>query len=346
MSNQEVGSTSTEERPVEQPQVVETPQTNTPPVPEQPVRQAVPPPQYPPYPRQNYYPGPGQQPYYGPYYGPPYAQTRRRHIIWPWIVLAVFLVFTFTWLGGLAFGTVGFNFSGYTNSVAETPRHFAVSATPTVVINNDIGSIHVQSAGPSSNVIIQATKYAGFGGNVNDVQVNYPQNSASNTITANVSRTTNSTFFSSLKVDFEVTVPSNATLELKTSTGSLNVSGVSGQMSLQSNTGSVEARDGVLSPGSTLNSNTGSITFNGSISQTGSYRFTTNTGSINVTLPASSLFHLDANTDTGSITSDFPGVYVQHTNFTGAVAHSDVGSAPQATITMTTNTGSISLHES
>ena len=119
-----------------------------------------------------------------------------------------------------------------------------------------------------------------------------------------------------------------------------------GKCQLQSNTGSVDVRDGVLSPGSTLNSNTGSITFNGSISQTGSYQFMTNTGSINVTLPASSAFHLDANTDTGSITSDFPGVYVQHPNFTGAIAHSDVGSAPQATITMTTNTGSISLHES
>ncbi|MGZ3625184.1 MAG: DUF4097 family beta strand repeat-containing protein [Ktedonobacteraceae bacterium] len=346
MSIQEEGRTSTEERPVEQPQEGETPQTTTPLPPEQPIRQAVQPPQYPPYARQNYYPGPGQQPYYGPYYGPPYAPPRRRRLVWPWIVLAVFLTLTFTWLGGLAFGNVGFNFSGYTNSVAEAPRHFAVSATPTVVINNDIGSIHVQSGGTGSDVAIQATKYAGFGGNVNDVQVNYTQNSAANIVTVNVDRTTNATFFSSLKVDFEVTVPNNAALEIKTTTGGLDVSGVSGQMSLQSNTGSVDVRDGVLSPGSSLNSNTGSITFNGSISKTGSYQFTTNTGSINVTLPANSVFHLDASTDTGSITSDFPGVYVQHTNFTGATAHSDVGSAPQATITMTTNTGSISLHES
>jgi DUF4097 and DUF4098 domain-containing protein YvlB len=101
-----------------------------------------------------------------------------------------------------------------------------------------------------------------------------------------------------------------------------------------------------LSSGSTLHSDTGSIKFNGSINQTGSYQFMTNTGSINVTLPASSAFHLDATTDTGSITSDFPGVNVQHPNFTGAIAHSDVGSSPQATITMTTNTGSITLHES
>ena len=149
-------------------------------------------------------------------------------------MLAVFLTLTFTWLGGLAFGTVGFNFSGYQNSVTETPRHFAVSATPTVVINNDIGSIHVQSGGAGSAVTIQATKYAGPGSNVNDVQVSYTHNSAANTVTVNVDRTTNVTFFSSLRVDFEVTVPNNAALELKTSTGGLDVSGVSGRMSVRS----------------------------------------------------------------------------------------------------------------
>ena len=146
-------------------------------------------------------------------------------------MLAVFLVLTFTWLGGLAFGNVGFNFSGYTNSVTDAPRHFAVSATPTVVINNDIGSIHVQSGGTGSDVTIQATKHAGPGSNVNDVQVSYSQNSAANTITVNVDRTSNTTFFNSPSVDFQVTVPNNAALELKTNTGGLDVSGVSGQMS-------------------------------------------------------------------------------------------------------------------
>ena len=352
MSNQEVGRTSTEERPVEQPQSTEAPRPTTPLPPEQPVRQAAQqplPPPYPPYARTPYYPGPGPQPVYRPYYGPPYAPYApppRRRNPWPWIVLAVVLVLVFTWIVGLTFAGIGFNFMGYTNSVTETPRHFTVSATPTVVINNDIGSINVQSGGTGSDVTIQATKHAGAGNNVNDVQVSYDQNSAANTITVNVERTTGFNFFNSPSVDFVVTVPSSAALELKTNTGGLDVSGVSGRMSLRSNTGSVSMRDGVLTASSILQSNTGSITFNGSISQTGSYQFMTNTGSINVTLPASSVFHVDATTDTGSITSDFPGVNVQHPNFTGAVAHSDVGSSPQATVTLTTNTGSIYLHQS
>jgi hypothetical protein len=206
----------------------------------------------------------------------------------------------------MLFAAIGFNFTGYTSSVTETPRHFTVTANPTVVINNDIGSIRVQAGGAGSDVTVQAFKNAGFGGNVNDVQVSYNQNIEANNITVNLDRTTNVNFFNSPSVNFVVTVPNNTGLELKT--------------------------------------NTGSITFIGSISQTGSYQFTTNTGSVNVTLPASSVFHVDATTDTGSITSDFSGVNVQHPNFTSAVAHGDVGSSPQAMVTMRTNTGSIYLH--
>ncbi len=258
----------------------------------------------------------------------------------------MFLVLAVGGIGAL-FAAVGYNIFGYTTSSPET-RSFTVSTTPTptVVLNNDTGSIQVRAGGTGSEVIIQATKYTGLGSNANNVQVSYNQDSATNTITVNVNRSTGFNFFTSPKVDFVVTVPSMAALQLHTNTGSIDVSGVSGQMQLTSNTGSVAARDGLLTGSSKLGSNTGSITFNGSIDTSGSYQFTTNTGSVDVTLPANSVFHVDATTDTGSITSDFPGVIVEHPNFTGAVAHSDVGSSPQATVTMSTNTGSIHLHQS
>lgn len=347
MSNQEVGQTGTVERPVEQSQSTETPQPTTPIPPEQPVRQAAQqplPPPYPPYARPPYYTGPGTQPVYRPYYGPPYAPPPHRHSPWPWIIVTVVLVLVFTGVLSM-FAAIGYNFTGYTSSTPET-QYFAVTANPTIVINNDIGSIQVQAGGTGTNVTVLATKHATFGGNVNDVHVSYNQANEANTITINVDRTTNTNFFNSPSIDFNVTVPSTAALELKSNTGSINVSGVSGRMSLTSNTGSVDVRDGLLTSNSTLNSNTGSITFNGSIDKTGAYHFTTNTGSVNVTLPASSVFHVDATTDTGSITSDFPGVTVQHPNFMGAIAHGDVGSSPQAMVTLRTNTGSIYLHQS
>jgi len=94
-----------------------------------------------------------------------------------------------------------------------------------------------------------------------------------------------------------------------------------------------------------LITNTGSITFNGSIGESGTYQFQTNTGSVNVTLPGGSVFHVDASTDTGSINTTFPGVTVQQHQFVGADVHSDVGNAPQATISLRTNTGTINLYQ-
>ncbi len=348
MSNQEIGRAGTEERPEEEPQAAGAPAPTTPSPSEQPVRQAAQPPlppPYTPYARPGYYPGPGPQPVYGPYYRPPYGPPPRRRSPWPWIVLTVILVLAFTGVVGMLFAAVGTNFAGFTSTQTET-RHFTVTTAPTVVINNDTGNLRVRAGSTGSDVAIQASKHAWFGGNFNDVQVSYNQSSDANTITVNVNRSTSFTFFNSPSVDFEVTVPANTALQLKTNTGSIDVSGVSGQMTLGSNTGSVTMRDGALTSDSTLRSNTGSITFNGSIGKTGSYQFMTNTGSVNVTLPASSVFHVDATTDTGSITSDFPGVNVQHPNFTGAVAHGDVGSSPQATVTLSTNTGSINLRQS
>ena len=134
-------------------------------------------------------------------------------------------------------------------------------------------------------------------------------------------------------------------LQLKTNMGSIKVSGVSGQMALSRNTGSVEVSGGTVRGDTELITNTGSVTFNGAIEQSGIYTFTTDTGSVNVTLPAESVFHVDASTDTGSINTNFPGVVVQHRQMVGSDAHGDVGSSPQATITLRTSTGSINLYQ-
>src|SRR5437660_3228011 len=81
------------------------------------------------------------------------------------------------------------------------------------------------------------------------------------------------------------------------------------------------------------------------IGTSGSYQFLTDTGSVNATLPANSSFHVDASTDTGSINSDFTEVNVQKEDFASNTAHGDVGSNPNATVTLKTNTGSINLHK-
>jgi hypothetical protein len=274
--------------------------------------------------------------HYAPY--PPRQPSR-----WPWVVLTLVLLVLLIG-GGIAVLFGVFGFTSYATSSTET-RTYTTSSYPTLVLNNDTGSIHVRAA-PSGNVIsIQATKHGSPWANLNDLQVAYSQNPATNTVTVTVSRVNADTFATAPSVDFDVSVPSAAALQLKTNTGSIDVSGVSGQMALSSNTGSLQVSSGTLRGPTTLITNTGSVTFDGAITGSGAYTFTTDTGSVNVTLPTESTFHVDASTSTGSINTNMLGVVVQHHQMTGTDAHGDVGASPQATITLRTSTGSINLYQ-
>ena len=225
-----------------------------------------------------------------------------------------------------------------------TENHsYQVTASPTLIINDPVGTVHVHS-GTGNTVSIEATKHTeGFGGNPNNIHVTYDDNTQNNTITVSID--SGPRFLGVSLVDFNITVPNAANLNLKSNTGSIDVTGVTGQMSLQSNTGSITAEQDNLTSSSQLTTDTGSVTFNGTLTQNNSYVFSTNTGSVNVTLPPDSTFHVDAKTDTGSFHSDFPGL-TPNKQDVGNEVHGDVGNSPNTTITLTTDTGSIDLNQS
>ncbi len=195
-------------------------------------------------------------------------------------------------------------------------------------------------AGSAKSVTINPTQDNGSFGIA--PQINYSQDG--NTITVTVEGPES--------VNLDVAVPNNADLQVDTNSGDIDVTGVSGQMSLSSTTGTINATNDSLSGQSTLESNggtinatndslsgqsklsttTGSITFKGSIDPHGTYLFGSTSGSVDVTLPDNSSFHVDATA--GSISSAFPEVNIQHPGGSGAEAHGDVGSPPRATVTL------------
>jgi hypothetical protein len=235
---------------------------------------------------------------------------------------------------------------GIISHTSSETRTFTVSTHPQIVVTNDTGSIHVNVGSASNQVTIKTTRWiSSFGNATTDIQVRYDQSSDANTVTVTVERPQGPSIADFSRADFDLTVPATADLRLTTNTGELWSTGVSGQMTLSSNTGSVTVREASLSGNSRLTTNTGSVTFQGAIDPHGTYVFSTNTGSVTVTLPYAAAFHVEATTDTGSITSDFSGVIVTRPTPTRSEAHGDVGNAPRATLTMTTNTGSISLHQ-
>ncbi|HXZ04243.1 MAG TPA: hypothetical protein VEH81_05380 [Ktedonobacteraceae bacterium] len=312
-----------------------------------PPRQGYPPPQgYPPQPgyppQQGYVPQQGYPPPQGYYAGPEVAQRRRRGPLFGCLIALIVIVVLC--VGASLIGTLlgfGLGVGGpFRNSETEPTQTFTVSENPALKLSSDTGSVTVNS-GSTNRIIVQAKKSVGFGGNLNNIQINYRQ--IGNTLNVSASSSGALNFFNATSVDFIVTVPNTTDLQIHTNAGSINVNGVSGTMILSSNAGTVGATQSLLTGSSKLHTNAGSITFSGSIGSTGTYELQTNAGSIDVTVTGNSSFHLNANTNAGSITTGFP-VNVNR-NGGGAIANGDVGTSPQATLILSTNAGSITLNK-
>ena len=301
-----------------------------------------PPQGYPPPPQGGYAPPQGYPPPPQGYYAGPVVAPRRRR--GPWLgCLIAFIIILFLCAGAALVGTLlgfGLGIGGaMRNSVTEPARTFPVGASPALMLTSDAGSVTV-NRGSTNSIVVQAKKYASFGGNFNDLHINYGQSGS--TVTVAVQRSGTFNFFNSTSVDFTITVPPVTDLQLTTNAGSITVSGIRGKMSLLSNAGTIGATQTSLTASSTFRTNAGSINFTGAIGTTGTYDFETNAGSIDMTLPATASFHVNATTDVGSINTSFP-VTVNHSG-AGATVNSDVGTAPQAMLTLKTNAGSISLN--
>ncbi len=285
----------------------------------------------PPPPRQEMYTGlppyagaTPQQPVRGQYRQGSYRRGGRS--LWFWIILAFIIL---SLMGG-GFGSLSRGFGpdfrvGPPHPASVIEQHpFTVSSVPTVVINGDGGTITVRTSSDTNSVIVQDTKNSGlFGGSgdPNDIQVTSSQNG--DTITTNVQDNGQGS------VDFNVTVPQGADLQLNTNSGGgITIDGVT------------------LSGNSTITTDSGIISFSGAIGTGGTDQFTTSSGVIDLNVSADSAFHLNASTSSGSINiGNFPGVTV---NQAGTQATGNVGTASKgqgATVTLKADSGKINVNQ-
>jgi hypothetical protein len=267
----------------------------------------------------------------------PYRSYGRRNL-WFWVILAFIIIALMS--GGLSRGFGNRGYGPQTRFSAQPqPLSYNVSATPTIMINSGGGGITVETGSANNQVIITP----GFGDNASGI--NLAQNG--NTITVNEGQGGN---FGPGNGNLDVVVPPNfnSILEITTIDGSIDVTGVNGQLTLKSTDGDITANNDGLTGSSTLISQSGDVTFSGTIGS-GNYQFQSNSGAVDVTLPSTSNFHVDANASSNSdpqaISSEFPSVHTQN-HPTSSEAHGDVGNASAARVTLQTDTGSISLHAS
>ena len=212
------------------------------------------------------------------------------------------------------------------------PQQFPVGDHPTIVINNPYGFVHVQAGGPANSVIVQTDQEEHEG------VAPLIQQTKDDMLTISVDSEGDAP-----QVDLTVMVASEANLTVQTRDGDIEVDNVNGQLSLTSYSGSITASQVTLEGTSTLQDNSGSISFDGAIAPNSTSLFQTSSGSIDVTLPQDSSFHADVITNSGPFSSDFPEVRIQAPDTDQA--HANVGNNPRSTVTLTSESGPIALHK-
>ncbi len=295
----------------------------------------------------------------------------RRRNPWAWMGIGVLTLV-------VIFGSLVAAGALLSTTITET-RTFSVGDPPALVLTNGNGSVHI-TGGPAGQMTVVAHKHV-FRGDSSQIPITYDLSSDGKTLTVNVEdgHFGIDLFSWNIGVDFDVTVPTTANLNIKAGNGSVDARGVTGSMQLSSGNGGVSTDGGSgqvsLSAGngsiqasgisgqltfeagngsmnisnarasgtSTFHAGNGSITFSGSLdANNGSYIFDAGNGSIDLTLPADTAMQLHATIGNGSFQSDFPGVPSQD----GGTLTVAVGQAPFAQVTLHSGNGSIHLHQS
>jgi hypothetical protein len=233
-------------------------------------------------------------------------------------------------------------FSLVSARVRADRRRFSVTGPPRVVVYNETGSIRVKADADATRVTVKvALRTHPFGKAADHSWVRYEHSPEDNEIRAAVGRVLAPGTTRPQAIDFEVTVPSHADLELLTGVGDLWVTGVSGQLSLQSERGSIRVRAARLSGNGVLKTHRGSIDCQGAIDPSGTYCFATEWGAIRLILPDESAFELDARTRFGRITTAVPGMSLGFR--TNGEAHGDAGLPPRSSLKLRSFVGSVSV---
>jgi hypothetical protein len=137
-----------------------------------------------------------------------------------------------------------------------------------------------------------------------------------------------------------IQVPDHTDLNLKDCNGTVDVSGITGQMDISANT--IQISQVHLLGSSHLHVDNGSIAFDGSLDQYSDDLFDANNGFISVKLPKIDVFHIDATTNAGNISTTLGTPTPLGSS--GSQLHVGSQPAPGAELTVKENSGSMNFN--
>lgn len=234
------------------------------------------------------------------------------------------------------------------------PTVIQVGSNPTLVIesaSNPHTQIHIHAGANNGQITIQPPSQFHLGG-----AENYQETKDHQTVIYDLDLSVSGTF--------DITVPAHTNLKVNANEANTIVDGITGQMHLEtlsgtlivtndtltgasllrSNSGEIQATGDHLSGNVTIDNNQAGITFQGVLDPANSYHFSGNGGSIMLTLPQNSALQINASTLNGSINSNIPGARAQ-TSTIGFTLQARLGGTPRAQLTLYDNGGNITVNE-
>ena len=288
------------------------------------------------------------------------------------VLVAIFLAIHNTAGGGINIGGIG-GIGGSTSTYTQRSQlPVPMLSIEQLQIHNQIGDVTISVDPNTTTPLVTTTKSVKatsqsdankqFGG-IN-VQIE-PSGTAPTTLAVSASISDNTTIFSthndsvSIVISLPQSVNGGTPVVLNggspasniTSVGNATINGLNGVLNVKNDIGNITVQNATLSPGSTLETGTGNVTFNGSVntaagssSNQSIYTLQSESGNLNVTLPASINVTLDAYTNSGSITSDFDvsRIKLADGSLEGPIIY---GTTPNALLKLHVSTGNIALHK-
>lgn len=288
------------------------------------------------------------RPYYAPY--PPPSRTPPRTnngwliggLVAAFALIGLLVALLVALLAGLTIGGTGMSRSNVTS------RTLQVHGTPTLIIRNAAGNVHV-TTGDAATVTVQSTKHIRAADDASaqrgfaSIGVNIEQQGNTITVTSDFASVWLAGITQNRSVDYAITVPAGSAVRAEVSAGNIDVANTSGVLTLTSSAGNITTSNVAFAADSVLRTSAGNVIANGSLAPGGSLQVRVSAGNATIELPATTATRLDADVSVGNLTIiGFP-VAVSSQGFTGHHASGDTGANPQGSVNATVSTGNLTI---
>ena len=240
---------------------------------------------------------------------------------------------------------------GNYTSTRTFAKSFAVDPPARLVVDASLGDIDIVAGGAGDAIDIQAeiTTYgfteASAQDNAEQVSVQASQSGQEVQLIVQVVEPTEGWRVRAPEIRVRVSVPEETSLDLQAGVGDLSVSGITGDINIQTDVGRVVVANVQVLENLEIQTDVAAIDFEGPLSEGARYEMTSDIGAITVRLPADSSFQIDAASNVGDVAVDFEVVGQESRDFVSKTVQGTVGGDSDTLLYLRSNVGAIHVRQ-